>query len=164
MSFGTNIGFSKPKPRKQSDKWVDLQPRERKPKQMNKVGKKTEFWMFVNVVLELFFVRIGQPRVCEIQSDFCDGYHIAKAHTRRRTTIPMTDWWHAFRVCFACQECHSWADQREREDTEGIIEPIILARFERLHLSEEKVRRLLLQCAEEIQEAEPKYQHFDVIL
>ncbi len=163
MSFGT-AGFSKPK-RSPSGKWVDLQPRERKPKAMNRVGKKSEWWMFINAVLEMFFVVIGQPRVCEIQSFACDNYHIAKAHTRRRTIIPITDYWHAFRVCFSCGECHDWADQRERDDSENIIETVINDRFQRLGLSEAEVKRILIECAVKVQRENPeKFGQYEVTL
>jgi hypothetical protein len=169
MSFGTSTTWSRPKSSKQarvSDKWVDLERRDRtKPKGLKKVGKKAEFWSFVNHVLESFFVKIGVPRVCEIQSDFCDGYHIAKAHTRRRTIIRIGDWFHAFRVCWACQECHSWADQRERDESEAIIEAVIQSRFRALGLTEQAVKKLLLQCAEEVQMSDiDRYGHFVVEL
>jgi hypothetical protein len=151
MSFGNTSTWSRPKSKKQvSTKWVDLSPRDHAPKAMNRVGKKSEWWMFINHVLELFFVRIELPRVCEIHSDFCDGYHIAKAHTRRRSVIRLGDYFHAFRVVWACQECHAWADQRERDGSEAIIEAIIQNRFRVMGLTEDRVRQLLLECAAEV--------------
>jgi hypothetical protein len=151
MSFSNTSTWSRPKSKKQvSTKWVDLQPRDRTPKAMNKVGRKSEFWMFVNHCLEVFFARIELPRVCEIHSDFCDGYHIAKAHTRRRSVIRVDDWFHAFRVVWACQECHAWADQRERDDSEAIIEGIIQNRFKRMGIAEDRAKQILLECAKEV--------------
>lgn len=167
MSFGASTTFSNPRSRRQkpvSTKWVDLQPRERKAPGLQKVGRKTEFWIFVNQILETFFVKIELPRICEIQSDFCDGYHIAKAHTRRRSVIRTDNWYHALRVCWACQECHAWADQRERDDSESIIEGIIQNRFRRMDLSDEKVRQLLLECAEKVQADNPKFESYLVVL
>ena len=167
MTFATSTTWSRPSKKNRTlAKWVDLQPRDRsKPKGLKRVGKKSEFWIFVNHVLEVFFVKIGLQRTCEIQSDYCDNYHIAKAHTRRRTTIPITDWWYAFRTCFACQECHDWADQREREESEEIIETVINGRFARLGLSEERVKALLLESASEVQASDPdKYGKWYVTL
>ena len=168
MSFTNSTTWSRPVSRKQpcaSGKWVDLQPRDRtKQKGINRCGKKCEFWIFVNRILETFFVKIELPRICEIQSDFCDGYHIAKAHTRRRTVIPITDWYHALRTCWACQECHAWADQRERDESESIIEMVIADRFEKLGISEGRVKRILLHCAAEVQATDKKFEQFHVIL
>ena len=166
-------GFSKPKSRRPqvvSTKWVDLQPRDRtKPKGIVRCGKKGLFWSFVNEILETFYAKIELPRICEIQTDFCDGYHIAKAHTRRRSVIRTDNWFHALRTCFACQECHAWADQRERDDSESIIEKVITDRFKRMGITEARAKTLLLECAAKVQakdaeSSKPKYEEFLVEL
>ena len=131
---------------------------------MKKVGKKTVFWQFCSAIWNLFFERIELPKNCEIQSEFCDNYHLTPAHTRRRSTIRVEDWWYALRVAVACTECHDWADQRERSDTEAIIEAVIINRFGSMGWTEADIRRVLLECAAEIQAKNEKYQHFEVIL
>lgn len=166
MSFQTQTAWSRPRSKRPrtSTKWTDLQPRDRTRKTKLGPGRKTEFWIFVNHVLETFFARIELRRTCEIQSDFCDGYHIAKAHTRRRTVIPVTDWYHAFRVCWACQECHAWADQRERDESEEIIEKVITDRFAQLGLTDARVKELLIEYAADVQQTNaPRFSEFLVV-
>lgn len=171
MSFG-NTSFRKPKSRKQgakSDKWVDLQPRERKAPGLKRIGKKGEFWQFVSKIIDRFFAKIGLVDTCEIVETVCDNYHRAWAHTRRRQDIRVGDWYYVLRVLRGCQECHFWADSQGRRIAETILEPIIEKRFKKMGLTEERVKQLLLECAAEIQALDaqsenPKYQTFVVEL
>lgn len=168
MSFFGSTTFAKPKSRKQpkpkSTKWVDLQPRERSTPGLAKVGKKTEFWLFCAAIVNEYLLKIEQPKRCEIQSEFCDNYHLTPAHTLRRSVIRTDDWFHALRIAVACTECHAWADQRERDESEAIIEGVIQNRHRELGLSEADVKKILLLCAEKVQEENPKWQHFEVVL
>jgi len=150
--------FAKPKSRKQavvSDKWVRLgEPRQRS-NGLKKVGKKGEFWIFVGLIVNRFFNKIDLLDTCEIVETVCDNYHRAWAHTRRRQDIRVGDWYYALRVVRACQECHFWADSQGRMVAEGILEPIIAARFKKMGMSEADVKRLLIECATEIQKENP---------
>ncbi len=154
MSFFRSSTFAKPRSRKQtvvSEKWTRLGEPKKPSKGLRKVGKKGDFWLFVSQILNKFCLKIGLPKRCEIQGAFCDNYHLTPAHTRRRQDIRVGDWWYALRVVTACTECHFEVDAKGRREAEPILEDIILARFKRLGLTEDQVKQLLLECAEEIQ-------------
>jgi hypothetical protein len=158
--------FGKRKVRKTSEKWTRLpQPDDDKPEQQRKglrrVGKKGEFWMFTNKLIDAFILQIGLERTCEVRLECCDNYHLTPAHTRRRQDIRTGDWGYAVRVVAACAECHLEVDDDGRTDAEAILEPIYQARMKRLGISEEKALIMLKEIALRIQEEfAPKYNHF----
>lgn len=160
MSFGSRSAFSKPKTRKQKSddwgapgKWIDLDPKPPKTPGLRKVGKKGEFNIFAGEILKLFFVKAGIPDTCEIVSEFCDNYHRAFAHTRRRQDIRTGDWKYVLRVVRACQECHFFADAQRggRTNSETFLEAVRARRNKLLGLTEAEIEALLLQCARDIQ-------------
>ena len=65
---------------------------------------------------------------------------LTKKHLRR-SVIRTDDWFHALRIAVACTECHAWADQRERDESEAIIEGVIQNRHRELGLSEADAKK-----------------------
>lgn len=154
MSFGTVTTFSKSR---------RLKPMSER-KRLKKVGRKGEFWMFVSKILTAFFLKIELERRCEA----CDGTAycgpITPAHSRRRQDVRVNDWYYALRVAVLGSDCHFHIDAKGRRDAEPIIENIITERFRKMGLSEERVKQILLECAEKIQADNPKYCEFLVTL
>ena len=154
MSYFRTTTFRKPRP----------MPKPRKA--LKKVGRKGDFWLFVAKILDLFFIRIDLPKVCE-KCHLADPVRgsIDPAHSRRRVDIRVFDWWYAFRVAALCQVCHHEIDSLGRGPAEPLIEKIISDRFRELGLSEQAVKKLLLECAEEVQMSDiERYGHFVVEL
>lgn len=135
---------------------------DRKP--LKKVAKKGNFWLFVSQILNKFFLKIEMPQRCEA----CDGSaycgQLTPAHSRRRQDIRVGDWYYALRVAVLGVHCHFDIDAKGRRDAEPIIEEIIAKRFKAMGLTEDRVKELLLECAEEVQADNEKYQEYLVIL
>lgn len=146
MSFSTNTTFRKPR--------KPAPPKERKA--INRVGRKGEFWAFCAEIVRKFQKRIGIPERCEVQGAVCDGRNLTWAHTTRRWTITAKeyaeDWYHALRVLRACGACHYDADSQGGPAAEEILEPIVAQRFKDFGLSEDDVKRILIECAEEVKQ------------
>jgi hypothetical protein len=137
MSFFQTTTFRRPRPL----------PTKRKA--MNKVGKKGNFWLFVAKCLDLFFIQLDLPKVCEnCHMPAGPNGPIDPAHTRRRADIRVGDWRFAFRVAALCQVCHFGFDSQGRRDAEPQIEAIIANRFKELGMTDADVIRLLIECAE----------------
>lgn len=174
MSFGTSTTFSRPRSRKQdrpsSGKWVNLEPKQKKAPGLKKVGEKGVFWICVGEILDRFFPKIGMLDTREIVSEFCDNYHRAYAHTRRRQDIRKEDWRYALKVVRACQECHYWADAQQggRTNSEVVLDAVRDTRNRRLGLTESDVERILLECAAEVMAEDAakgdkaRFQHFHI--
>lgn len=158
MSFAVT-SFKKPtKPRTLKDK-----------KPMNRIGRKGEFWNFCGAILTRFFLKIEMAQRCEK----CDGMsycgRLTPAHVKRRNGIRTDNWYDALRVACLGNACHYEIDSQGGPAQEPILEKIIVDRFRKMGLSEERVKELLLECAAEIQaedalKTNPKYQQFLVIL
>lgn len=134
-------------------------------KALKKVSKKGDFWLFVSAILNKFFLKIEMPQRCEA----CDGSaycgKLTPAHTRRRQDIRVGDWYYALRVAVMGVQCHYEHDVKGRRDAEPLIEAVIVSRFKKMGLSEERVKELLLQCAAEVQkenEAKGRFQEYVV--
>lgn len=145
--------------------------RTRPVKQLKKVSRKGDFWLFVSKILNKFFLRIEMPQRCEA----CDGSaycgQLTPAHTRRRQDIRVNDWDYALRVAVLGVHCHFDIDAKGRREAEPIVEKIITDRFKKMGLTPARVRSLLLQCALEVQAENPgkgeepgKYDQYLVIL
>jgi hypothetical protein len=152
VTFFSTSTFKKPKARSKPKKAV------------KKIGRKGEFWAFCNQILTLFFLQIGLAKVCE--SCHGAGYcgPLTPAHSRRRNGIRVGDWYYALRVACLGSYCHFDIDSQGGPAAEPIIEGIITKRFKAMGLTEDDVKRILLECAAEIQKDNEKYQHFLVIL
>ena len=160
MAYFSSNKFSKPKSRKFNRDGTA----KKAPKQLKKVARKGEFWLFVSLILNKFFEKIGLARTCELKREVCDNYHLQPAHTRRRQDIRVEDWWYALRVAVACNECHFEVDAMGRRDAEPIIEAAIVERFKNLGMTESKVKTLLALCAKEVQKERPEFKDYVVIL
>lgn len=158
MSF-TVTSFNKPKALKRD---ADGNPKGRTP--LKKSAKKGDFWQFTSKVLTKFFLKIGMERRCEA----CDGTAycgpITPAHSRRRQDIRVGDFYYALRVAVLGSDCHYRIDSKGRREAEPVIERIITERFAKMGLSEERVKRLLLECAAEVQKEDSKFDIYVVTL
>ena len=132
---------------------------EKKRKGLNPVSKKGLFWIFVNRVLDRFFLIIELRQVCESCEGTAHCGPLTPAHTRRRQDIPRGDWWYAFRVACLGSDCHLRIDSMGRRRAEPIIEKIIRDRFKKLGMPESKVKALLLECAEYVKAEDAKQKH-----
>ncbi len=155
MTFFRN----KPIRERKSEKWVNhrvLAPKDTNRKGLKKVSKKGIFWLFVSAVLTKFFLKLGVEKVCQV----CFGKNhcgpLDPAHARRRQDIQVGDWWWALRVLPTGRNCHFAIDRRGRRRAEPIIERFIRQMLKRHGLTEVMVKELLIECAEEVKQAELK--------
>lgn len=149
-------------------KYRKPKPKPKPKKQINKIGKKGGFWIFIDKILDAFFLRLDLPRVCE-NCHIPPGPNgpIDPAHSLRRVDIRVGDWWNALRVAALCRQCHFEFDSQGRRAAEPQIEAIIQRRFDNLGMDRAAVEKMLLECAEQVQEADalqkqPRFQEYVV--
>lgn len=124
--------------------------RDRKP--LKKVGKKGEFWLFCSKVWTRFFFKLAVPPICQRceGSAYC-GF-LQPAHLLRRQDIRVGDWWNALRVVPLGNDCHYAIDVLGRRAAEPILTGLWLAMLKDASVTEDDVKRLLIQCAKEVQQ------------
>jgi len=140
---------------------------EKKRKGLRQVGKRGVLNLFMNQVLELFFIKSGIERTCHVcyGRNYCGD--IDRAHSKRRPEINIEDWWSIFRVLPAGRNCHFAIDKRGRRRAERLIERFIKRMFRAVDMDDRAIKELLIECADEIQELDaqskrPRFMHFDV--
>jgi hypothetical protein len=159
--------FTKPRTPMKRTPWTpNANPLKRTPMKRTRMkqgtGKKAQWNPFIAAVnLELF--RLLDIDYCEIRFEGCENRRdlLTTAHTRRRQDIPLFDYYYAFRSVRGCSEpCHKQADANRR-NAEVTLERILVARNERLGLSESDWVTLVLLAVAHVHRARPEFKKFN---
>jgi hypothetical protein len=114
-------GFSGANPKKFKAK--------KKPKGMNRIGKRTEAWLEGQPKLKEIFKENGTT-ICEIETKKCvKNSFLGFAHTRRRNTFSEEELVDPRHNVLACQPCHYHVDfEMKKADAEKLLDSIVEAR------------------------------------
>lgn len=122
------------------------------------------FLHLVNVqIFELLNIR-----ECEIKLPGCKKWPLNVCHTRRRTRIPIFDYYYGLRCVLGDQDgCHQTVDSNSRS-AEITLEKIIQLRFTRLGITEAIWVQLVLKAIKIVREQDaerdkPRFGQFEVM-
>ena len=134
---------------------------QKRGKQLNPVGRKGEWWQFVNQVLARYFDRLGFDGHCEIPYPHHCWSPVNNSHTEKRDSIPIGSV-KAFNVMRACNIEHERNELKGIEHNRPFVQDCIDARNRALDLSPEVVKRLLIYSVDDVKHEYPKWAHYEI--
>lgn len=153
--------------REKSTKYVNNRTKLSEQRWRGQQNQKGPFNACVNAILDCFFEKI-EITGCEIPWDHECWSDVHYSHSEKRRYIPVGEWSNALeKVIKACDVQHGLYEAAGHKVNRDTVNRIRRARNERLGLTDQMIRELLLECAAEVLkrdalEKEPKWQQFEV--